>query len=47
MAAAWTVPLLIISACRWIAAGGHFVLCYRPMPLGPSDAEMIANDGRA
>lgn len=47
MAAAWTVPLLIVSACRRIAAVGHFVLCYGPMPLGPGDAEMIANVGRA
>jgi uncharacterized protein involved in response to NO len=33
--AAWTMPLLITSACLWIAAFGGFVLGYGPMLLLP------------
>jgi uncharacterized protein involved in response to NO len=36
-AADWTMPLLIISACFWIAAYGGFVLSYGPMLLLPRD----------
>jgi uncharacterized protein involved in response to NO len=35
---AWTMPLLIISACFWIAAFGGFVLSYGPMLIGPRSA---------
>jgi len=31
---AWTMPLLIVSACFWIAAFGGFVLSYGPMLVG-------------
>ena len=31
--AGWTMPLLIISACLWIAAFGGFALFYGPMLL--------------
>ena len=34
----WTMPLLIVSACLWIAAFAVFVLCYGPMLLLPRDA---------
>jgi uncharacterized protein involved in response to NO len=30
----WTMPLLVISACFWIAAFGGFVLSYGPMLIG-------------
>ncbi|VTZ49831.1 NnrS family protein [Methylocella tundrae] len=36
--AGWTMPLLIISACFWIAAFGGFVLSYGPMLIGARDA---------
>jgi uncharacterized protein involved in response to NO len=36
--AGWTMPLLIASACFWIAAFGGFVLRYGPMLLLPRDA---------
>lgn len=36
--AARTMPLLIASACLWIAAFGLFALCYGPMLLLPRDA---------
>lgn len=35
--AAWTMPLLIVAACFWIAAFGGFVLSYGPMLLLPRD----------
>jgi uncharacterized protein involved in response to NO len=35
--AGWMMPLLIISACLWIAAFGGFALCYGPMLLLPRD----------
>jgi uncharacterized protein involved in response to NO len=31
----WTMPLLVVSACFWIAASGGFVLAYGPMLLLP------------
>ena len=31
----WTIPLLIASACLWIAAFGSFVISYGPMLLFP------------
>jgi uncharacterized protein involved in response to NO len=34
----WTMPLLIASACLWIAAFGGFVLAYGRMLLLPRDA---------
>ncbi|HTH98698.1 MAG TPA: NnrS family protein [Stellaceae bacterium] len=37
-AAAWTMPLLIASACLWIAAFGGFVIGYAPMLLLPRDS---------
>ncbi len=33
----WIVPLLMVSACLWIAAFGLFVLCYGRMLLLPPD----------
>jgi len=36
--AGWTMPLLIASACLWIAAFGVFTLCYGPMLLLPRAA---------
>ena len=36
-AADWAMPLLITSACCWIAAFGSFVLWYGPMLLLPPD----------
>ena len=30
----WTMPLLVVSACFWIAAFGGFVLSYGPMLIG-------------
>jgi uncharacterized protein involved in response to NO len=35
LSAAWTMPLLIASACLWIAAFGSFVISYGPMLLFP------------
>jgi uncharacterized protein involved in response to NO len=32
-ATVWTMPLLVVSACLWIAAFGGFVLAYGPMLL--------------
>ena len=29
----WTMLLLVVSACFWIAAFGGFLLCYGPMLL--------------
>jgi len=37
-AATWTMPLLIASACLWIAAFGGFVVGYAPMLLLPRDS---------
>jgi uncharacterized protein involved in response to NO len=37
LAATWTMPLLIASACLWIAAFGGFVLAYGPMLLLPRE----------
>jgi len=34
--AGWTMSLLVVSACLWIAAFGLFVLCYGPMLLLPA-----------
>ncbi len=34
-ATTWTMPLLIISACLWIAAFAGFVLSYGPMLILP------------
>ena len=34
-ATVWTMPLLVVSACFWIAAFGGFVLAYGPMLLLP------------
>ncbi len=34
-ATVWTMPLLVVSACFWIAASGGFVLAYGPMLLLP------------
>jgi uncharacterized protein involved in response to NO len=34
-AAFWSMPLLVGSACLWIAAFAGFVLCYSPMLLRP------------
>lgn len=35
IATGWSMPLLIVSACCWIAAFGGFVLSYGPMLLLP------------
>jgi uncharacterized protein involved in response to NO len=37
---AWTLPLLIASACFWVAAFGGFLLRYGPMLLGPREPPM-------
>ena len=36
-AAFWSMPLLVGSACLWIAAFAGFVLCYSPMLLRPGN----------
>jgi uncharacterized protein involved in response to NO len=36
LSGAWTMPLVVTSACLWIAAFGGFVLGYGPMLLPPS-----------
>jgi uncharacterized protein involved in response to NO len=36
-AALWPMPLLVGSACLWIAAFAGFVLCYSPMLLRPGN----------
>ena len=36
-AAFWSMPLLVLSACLWIAAFAGFVLCYSPMLLRPGN----------
>ncbi len=35
LATVWTMPLLVVSACFWIAAFGGFVVAYGPMLLLP------------
>jgi uncharacterized protein involved in response to NO len=35
----WITPLLIVSACLWIAAFGGFVLSYGPMLFRPRDRQ--------
>jgi uncharacterized protein involved in response to NO len=35
----WTMPLLIASACFWIAAFGGFVLSYGPMLIGARNTQ--------
>jgi len=37
-AATWTMPLLVLSACLWIAAFAGFVLAYGPMLILPPSA---------
>jgi len=38
---AWTLPLLIASACFWVAAFGGFLLRYGPMLLGPREPPAV------
>jgi uncharacterized protein involved in response to NO len=42
---AWTLPLLIASACFWVAAFGGFLLRYGPMLLGPREPPVAALGG--
>jgi len=42
---AWTLPLLIASACFWVAAFGGFLLRYGPMLLGPREPPVATLGG--
>jgi uncharacterized protein involved in response to NO len=42
---AWILPLLIASACFWVAAFGGFLLRYGPMLLGPREPPVATLGG--